>query len=64
MLAADADAKPIPELLPDITLAVAGLTRVSVQQKRWQTEFREKARKGADSAAGMARKRGLSDDAV
>ena len=64
LLEADKKEKPIAAILPEITLSVARLTRASVQQKKWQTEFRDKLKKTADKVAGTARKGGLSPDAV
>jgi len=43
---------------------VTRLTRASVLQKKWQTEFRDKLKKAAEKVAGAARKGGLSPDAV
>ena len=44
--------------------AVAELSRATVGQKKWQAEMREKAALAADSVAKVARKGGLTADAV
>lgn len=63
-VSAEEGGKTLQEALPEITLAVARLTRASVQQKKWAAEYREKAAAAAEDVAKVARKGGLSDQAV
>lgn len=64
LLQADDAEAPLADRLPEITLAVSRLVRASLPQKKWQTEFREKAAAAADDVEKIARKGGLSDKAV
>jgi len=50
--------------LPKVARAVAELGRASVTQKKWQAEVREKTRAAAEAVATVAKKGGLSADAV
>ncbi|MCH8845042.1 MAG: DUF3486 family protein [SAR324 cluster bacterium] len=52
------------DALPEITLAVARLTRASVAQKIWQTKFRDRLAAAAEKAGSVARKSGLSAEAA
>jgi len=44
--------------------AVAELTRATVSQKKWQSEVREKANAAADAVEAIAKKGGLSAEAL
>lgn len=44
--------------------AVAQLSRATVTQRKWQAEVRERAQEAAEAAAKIAKKGGLSGDAV
>jgi len=44
--------------------AVAELTRATVSQKKWQSEVREKASAAADAVEAIAKKGGLSAEAL
>ena len=55
-------AKPIN--IASAAKAVAELTRATVNQKKWQAEVREKARNAADAVAQVAKKGGLTAEAV
>ena len=50
--------------LPKVARAVAELGRASVIQKKWQAEYREKAEAAARKVEKIARKGGLSTEAV
>lgn len=50
--------------IPKISKAVAELTRATVSQKKWQTEVRAKAAVIADDVEAIARKGGLSPEAM
>jgi Trp operon repressor len=52
------------KLLATASKNIATLTRASVNLKRFQSEVREKASQAADAAEKIARKGGLSADAV
>ena len=64
LLKAEEDGKSLMDALPEITLAVSRLTRASVMQKKWQTEFRDRLTAAAERAGSVARKSGLSPEAV
>ena len=64
LLEADKDGKSLVDALPEITLSVARLTRASVLQKKWQTEFRDKLKAAAREVDKIARKGGLTDEAA
>jgi len=50
--------------LPKVARAVAELGRATVTQKRWQTEVRGKAKAAADAVEKVAKKGGLTPEAV
>ncbi|MBW7998559.1 MAG: DUF3486 family protein, partial [Candidatus Glassbacteria bacterium] len=64
LLEADKGGKSLVDALPEITLSVARLTRASVLQKKWQTEFRDKLKAAAREVDKIARKGGLTDEAA
>ena len=47
-----------------LTLSVARLTRASVLQKKWQTEFRDKLKFAAREVDKIAKNGGLTDESV
>lgn len=59
----DLQVDPAKANLASITKAIAQLGRASVNQKKFATEVREKAKAAADAAAKIARKGGLSKEA-
>lgn len=50
--------------LPKVARAVADLGRATVTQKKWQAEVREKAQTAAEAVTQVAKKGGLSAEAV
>lgn len=50
--------------LPKVARAVADLGRATVTQKKWQAEVRDKARDAAEAVTQVAKKGGLSAEAV
>lgn len=50
--------------LPKVARAVADLGRATVTQKKWQTEVRDKTRAAADAVTQVAKKGGLTAEAV
>ena len=52
------------KLLSTVAKNVATLTRASVTQKKWEQEIRAKVKSVADAAAKIAKKGGLSKDAI
>jgi hypothetical protein len=50
--------------LPKLIRAIADMGRTSVTQKKWATQVREKSKAAADAASKIAKKGGLSADAV
>jgi hypothetical protein len=50
--------------LPKVARAVADLGRATVNQKKWQAEVREKTRAAADAVSQVAKKGGLTAEAV
>lgn len=50
--------------LPKVAKAVAELGRASVVQKKWQTEFRERAEAAASKVEKIAKKGGLNAETV
>lgn len=62
--AESADPQERLKLLSRAAKSIAELSRASVNQKRWQVEVRDKARAAAETVAKLAKKGGLSADAV
>ena len=50
--------------IKDVGLMVARLSNATVKQKQWQSEVREKATAAADSVEAIAKKGGLSAEAL
>jgi len=50
--------------IKDVSIAIARLSRASVQQKKWMAEAREKAKSAADAIKKTAQKGGLSEDVI
>lgn len=53
-----------PMNLASVAKSIAELSRATVTQKKWQAEVREKAQRAAESVADVAKKGGLSPEAV
>lgn len=65
LLAAEIDTNKANSLnLGSAAKAIAGLTRATVTQKKWQQELREKAKAAAEDVGKQARKGGLSEEAI
>ncbi len=60
----DMEVSPEDIDLPKLVRAIADMSRASVNQKKWQTEVREKAAAAAAGVEKIAKKGGLSDQAV
>lgn len=52
------------QVLGKLNVGIARIVRASVASKKWMHEVRERARSAADAAAAVAKKGGLSADAV
>lgn len=60
------DAEPAERLkvMGNAARAIADLSRASVRQKKWQAEVRDKASAAADAVEAIAKKGGLSTEAL